>query len=161
MSKSKIIIQPTYEALHDMLGNEATLELRQAIVEQFAKHHLKAVVADPAFKMIEHRMQTYIQEELEKYVLQIKSGPYWQRDIKLSDSLKAEIDRYIAEKLQPLLTVAIEESAQRYFENVESTLMTKIETYILKVTNNRIVRLTKAILEERQTTIENTIKSVL
>lgn len=141
---SKIIIQPDAKALTGLLAGpdgEIDLDLRQSIVEEFAKRHLKSVVTEPAFQQV---VKTLTEKIIGLIQLQIGTVK--------REYVNGSYGNYI--HLKPEFADAIK-------DEVERTARRTVDALVFDVLDAKIVALTEAAMARAEATMEKRLDAAV
>lgn len=130
-------------ALERLLGGNSDLEvgLRQQIVEEFAKKHLKQLVNEPTIAMLVSKVKDEIKKYVGEEVWDWRTGEF-----------KAVIHSHITELMKKSLSVVIDQLAKFSFD--------ELITSYQKVSDDRITRYELKLMNAVNAKIDNLLKEL-
>ena len=112
------------EALERLIGgdSETEIEIRNAIVQEFAKKHLKGIATEEYVKLSEEAIKQAIKDE---YFIETKSKSAWSNTVlsfnpKILSKIKEELKLVVKEKVEKIISEIIS------IEAAESTIKNKL-----------------------------------
>jgi len=131
-------VQLDTKALNLLIGgdSEIELELRNSIVQEFMKKHIKAICCEKQYIALLEELRIEFLKEIKNIVFKMGSvdGIRFERDMK--DNIKVWLDFSIEEKIKELVqyecSKIIEESVKKEIENIIPSI-----NNIIKDTLNR------------------------
>lgn len=140
------------EALERLIGNdnELEMEIRNNIVQEFAKKHFKSLVNEPAFYETINKCKESLKSEVDLKITEsigeIKQDSYWSKSIVLKPEIKSKIDITVATQLSNEIAMAVQNAITQIKtnEDIESRIKKQIDYYV----NDYIVRCVKEKLSE-------------
>lgn len=139
------------EALNRLIGgdSEIELQLRQQVVENFAKKHLKALIDDSLIKRMSGQFYSYIHERSEC----IKKDLVNSLNSELSKTLEQDINTFIMNKSKSIIDNFIHTYLQDIQEHikrhVQSVLPSQIEKVVFNEIQNRLAKYSSCLLENK------------
>lgn len=136
-------------ALERLIGgdNEVEVEIRNLVVQEFAKKHLKAVVNDPAFghflEAESRQMREAVQLQIEKHVAKKPAARYQNFEInpeilKQAALVAADHRNEILSTMSDLVTKHIEDIRTDLDSRIERIVDSKIRTITAEYVDSKI-----------------------
>lgn len=126
-------------ALERLLGGDTDIEvqMRQQIVEEFTRKHLKPLINDPLIR----KLHTSLEEEIKKEV----GTQVWDTTGKLTPHLQKRVDDLITESVKNAITKAASQSFETLIKQYETIAETRINRYEIKLMTEANSRIDKAL----------------
>jgi hypothetical protein len=107
------------DALERLIGGDSELEIeiRNSVVQNFTKKHLKALAGESAIKTA---VETLKKEILYSFTEKVQVG--WREEEKLTDSAKKSLRDFIENEKKALINDAVNEIFSNYKSNIEEKL---------------------------------------
>lgn len=144
------------EALERLIGNDNELEIqvRNNIVQEFTKKHLKSIVNETTFKTEIETFKRKLQEEfdnkLKESIATVKRYHYGGiENVTLHPEIKTAIDRHIREKMDERIAEAVEGGIKHWEQdvNIEDRVKKRMDYYVTQHINqevkDRLIEVTK------------------
>lgn len=158
---TKISLDAT--ALKAAIGgdSEVELELRNAIVQEFTKKHLKPLASEAYVQQAKAEIIRAIQKEITA-ILPLKEvreryTSAWVLDesTPLGKEMKDEIEKIVTRSIREQFNQAIEQYANKLLQNdLEKRLLTKVEEYLGRVITSKIEQMVVKVVGERVATLK-------
>jgi hypothetical protein len=123
------------EALERLIGgdSEVELEIRNNIVQEFTKKHLKALVNEGSIQKVANAIDKRLRDKAEEIIVDkfgIESGNYWNSKFTLNDTAKAALndaaDSAFRSHIIRLFAETERRMAERYSEQYISEQITRV-----------------------------------
>lgn len=148
---STVIIQPDAKLLEELIGTEATLQLRQGIVETFAERHLKSVANSEAMKKRLDELKRHVSAEMDdqiaKQIGKVRYGYGSSGGMTLADSFKDEIKKHVDQMArQAMIDLVVfvqekgEEILNQYKSEVDARVAARVDKAIETHIQNEVAR---------------------
>lgn len=136
------------EALERLIGNDTDLEIqvRNNIVQEFAKKHLKAIVNEANFQneiaIFKRKLQNEFDKKLEESIATVKR--YYDggsiEKITLHPDVEKTIYRQIGEKINLRISEAVEGGIKHWEQdaNIEDRIKKRMDYYVTQHINQEI-----------------------
>jgi predicted metal-dependent phosphoesterase TrpH len=162
---TKVIIQPSGAALKELFAGadgEVELEIRQSIVEEFAKRHLKAIVNEPAYQAQVERLRIDLAaqyaREVQAQIGQTKrvwTGSSHANTVEFTPEMEAAFRQKVDQAARQLVDAMIQEQLGARLEEIAQDAINralarvdhKINTGIAQLVTTEINRRLAAISE--------------
>jgi hypothetical protein len=134
-----MIVQMNLPALERLIGGDSTIEvqLRQQIVQEFAKKHLKPMLQDPIVK----KLLLQIDSEIRQYVGQ----EVWESGHGFTVEITAKVRDMIAKATETTIQELVAASFGTLVKNYEATALERIKRYEGKMMGDAHERLCRVL----------------
>jgi hypothetical protein len=144
-------------AIERLIGNntELEIEVRNNIVQEFAKKHLKALVNDSVFSNAISTCKKELQKEVETRVSEqigeFKKNSWGEiTGMTLRSDIKEQINKVVREKMDGQIAEAVEGGIKQWQSTgtVDKTIDTKFNQQIEKYIDTEVQRRLKLVIEK-------------
>lgn len=146
------------EALERLIGNDNALEIevRNNIVQEFAKKHLKALVNDSVFQNTIHACKKELQAEVDNKVAEkigeVKKNSWGEvTGMTLRKDIKDQIGTVVREKIDGQIAEAVEGGIKLYqsgSNEIENVVTRKFNYHIEKYIDSEVQSRLKSVIEK-------------
>jgi hypothetical protein len=138
------------EALNRLIGgdSEIELQLRQQVVENFAKKYLKTLIDDSLIKRMSGQFYSYVHEKSEQLKLELVQ----KLNSTLSNTLEEDINTFILNKSKAIIDnfihIYLLDIKEHIEEHVKTILPAQIEKVVYNEIQNRLKKYSECLLGE-------------
>jgi hypothetical protein len=146
------------KALERLIGgdSEIEVELRNGVVQEFTRRHLKAVVNDQTFQKIvsdetsKLRLSCEAILEAEVYTTRTKPGPWGGKENVLKTELKKKLEEEASDMVRRVISKAIDAAVLRSTTEIDVKLA-ELDKRLDKIVNDRLHEIeTKTVIAKCQ-----------
>lgn len=141
---ARIIINLGLDAINRLIGgdSEVEIELRNTVVQQFARRHLKPVVNTEAFRQVQQELLVGVRQEIEA---QLGST---QRDyigrilgVTLDPKVKKDIEAYVGIAVGTVVAEAVVKATQNLAEDIQARVDAQVECKVRELVQAKLDKL--------------------
>lgn len=136
------------EALERLIGNDNELEIqvRNNIVQEFAKKHLKAIANETTFQneiaTFKRKLQEEFDKKLEESIVTVKryySGGNIEK-VNLHPEIKTAIDRQVRERVDGQIAESVEGGIKHWEQdaNIDERVQKRMDYYVTQHINQEV-----------------------
>lgn len=135
------------EALERLIGNDTELEIqvRNTIVQEFAKKHLKAIANETSFQneitVFKQKLQNEFDKRMEESIASVKRYYYGGIEaVTLHPEIKSAIDRQVREKVDGQISEAVECNIKHWEQDakIDERVQKRMDYYVTQHINQEV-----------------------
>lgn len=146
------------EALERLIGNDTELEIqiRNNIVQEFAKKHLKSIANETTFQIeiatFKRKLQEEFDKKLEESIATVKryysSGGI--EKVTLHSDVKAAIDKQVRERIDGQISEAVEGGIKHWEQDakIEDRVQKRMDYYVTQYINQEVKKRLEELAEK-------------
>lgn len=146
------------QALERLIGDdrEMSITVKESIINEFAKSHLKAVVNNEFLKNLKDEIIAYMKKTNYLGILDTQpTGRFGQREYVLSEDTKKMIQRTVRQEIDDIVRDAVEPIRQEIVEDIRSRADLAAESIIKTLNASTVEKLVNKRIEEMYSQVKS------
>jgi hypothetical protein len=130
------------------ISPEVTVELRQSVIEEFTRRHLKGLLNEELLRKFHSRMQQLFDDEAERIIGKINKDYWGSSETTLHNSLVDRITKKVNETIDIVLDARIKNDRDKFLTDLEAKINRAIEASVSFNIKDKVKKEVDAKLEE-------------